>query len=237
MGLAAKVFRLEERISIEVAAEKLRGWRAQRVESRGGEEYALLDEVSSLSVEDGLLRGEFLEDRLVTLPSREGPRPAVATLRTPFALLEAEEETILVVMAKKLRANRVASKLGEILLARPGGVFEAMIDPDQLRALHEANPESTRVIYFDQVDLPNVNVMALYGSALADTSTYQEYLRHGQVWYVVFHDAQYGLTVGVARNCVVTSFTRVDEEKFFRYVIERIVPLASESGRRLRRAR
>ena len=183
MVSAGKLFRLEERMPLSLIAEKLKDWRAERVEKCGEQEFKLVSEIVDLDFREDLLWGVFLEDKLIPTTYRGKLRCNLSTRSSSFFFTEAGGETLLFVMEKWRLANNIASKLAEILL-RPGGILEATISHEVLRELHESNPEATKVIYFDQVDLPNINKLALYGEALSDTGLYHEYLKHGKIWYL-----------------------------------------------------
>ena len=96
---------------------------------------------------------------------------------------------------------------------------------ETLRILHESNPQATRLIWFDQFDVPGVEKLCLAGSDLADTQMYQDYLIHGQIWYVVFEAQKQGLTLGITRNSVVTLFSKSTKDEFIKYLQENIFPL------------
>jgi len=225
MALVGKLFRVLADITLELAAEKLRGWRSEASVAKGDQEFRLVTQTDVSELKEGELRGELYEEYLVPLFGREGIRYDVSARTIPFLFFSTESGLMLLVLAKRRKANAVAALLSSALLTGPGGIVEAKISHDTLKALHEANPEATKVVYFDQVDLPNIRKLSLFGEALADTSLYQEYLRHGKIWYVVFEDKGWGLTVGLTRNCVVTVFTATEVENFINYVKDRIAPL------------
>jgi len=225
MALVGKVFRVDADVTPELAAEKLRGWKAERTITRGDAELTLRIQSEVTSVREGEVWGELYEEYPVPLFGREGVRYEISARVIPFVFFWTEKGVLLLILAKRPKANAAASLLSNALLLGSGGMVEARISHETLRRLHESNPEATKVVYFDQVDLPNIRKLSLFGEALADTNLYQEYLRHGKIWYVVFEDREWGLTVGVTRNCVVTVFTATEVENFVRYVLERIVPL------------
>jgi hypothetical protein len=167
--------------------------------------------------------------------SRYYKRGLVETLVTeevPFWIKPFKGRTFLVVLApskargvKKLLTNYVANKLSEILFIKSGAIVETKVTHDTLRELHESNPRATKLIWFDDVDIPDVGKLALAGSGLADTKLYQDYLQHGRLWYVVFEIQKRGMTVGIARNCVITAFSRVETDEFVDYLLTEVLPL------------
>ena len=89
----------------------------------------------------------------------------------------------------------------------------------------ESNPQATRLIWFDQVDIPGVEKLCLAGSDLVDTQLYQDYLAHGQIWYVVFEAQKRGLTMGITRNSVVTLFSKSTKDELINYIREDLLLL------------
>jgi hypothetical protein len=148
-----------------------------------------------------------------------------ATRESTFVFTRRGDASLLFVSEKKERANSIASRLSDILFIGFGGIVETNITHETLKAFHEGSPEATKVIFFDEVDLPNVNKFSLYGSALTNTSLYNEYLKHGKIWYVVFKSKKHGYVIGLTRNCVITVFSKIDEQGFIDYVMEEIFPL------------
>ena len=89
------------------------------------------------------------------------------------------------------------------------------------------NFEMTKILFFDDIDLPNISKLSLYGEGLGATKLYNDYLGHGKIWYAVVKSQRYGYVVGVTRNCVVTVFSRTELPDFKGYVRNEILPLIS----------
>jgi len=106
-----------------------------------------------------------------------------------------------------------------------GQVVEARIDPETLRKFHEANFEDTKVIFYSDVDLPNITKLSLYGAELGNTSLYSDYLTHGKLWYIVFKSKAYGYVFGLTRNCILTGFSRMELSEFKNFVNTQVFPL------------
>ncbi len=88
--------------------------------------------------------------------------------------------------AKKMRTCKVASWISAAISASKDAVYEARIDPEVLRSFFKKRIETVRVAFFDEVRLPNVNKLSLYGRELVNTDIYRGYLKVGRVRYVVF---------------------------------------------------
>ena len=67
--------------------------------------------------------------------------------------------------------------------------------------------------------------LCLAGTNLADTKLYNEYLQHGQIWYVVFEVHTKEIVVGITRKSVVTLFSKSDADDFVNYITHDILPL------------
>jgi hypothetical protein len=104
-------------------------------------------------------------------------------------------------------------------------VLEARIPPESLRDFHLKNPEDTKITFFDNVDIPNVNKLSLYGPDLVNTPLFEDYCKHGDLWYVVARAKEYGYVVGVTRDASVTIFNLADKEKYLEYVTKEVYPL------------
>jgi len=229
LPLAFKIFEVLEPRELDVIASKLKDYRAVEVEEVDGREVEVGWRVVELKWSEGSLVGYIEESFVVEVSYRGEVLRVPASTNTYFEFYPYEGRVFLILMAKKRRANRLASLLSVVLAARKDAIVEARIPAEKLRVLHESRPGSARVIYFDDLRTPNVEKSALYGEALADTELYQKYLDLGKVWYVVF-EAGEGLVVGVTRNCVITVFSRVDESIALDFIKDSIIPLIQPVG-------
>jgi len=55
--------------------------------------------------------------------------------------------------------------------------------------------------------------------------------RRIMIWYIVFAVAGTNRVMGLTRNCVVTSFTRMPESEFIEYIDEIVIPMIIRSRR------
>ncbi|MBD3205790.1 hypothetical protein GF319_05525 [Candidatus Bathyarchaeota archaeon] len=207
--------------------ERLTGF--QEAEPVEGEEMELLTRILDLEQQEDMIHGVFAKDFLREITYRRQVITNATTEEAPFWTVKEDERDFLIVMApstargvKKLLSNNIAVKIGEILNV---DVRESRITSETLQKLHESNPQSTNLIWFDNMDLPGVNKLCLSGEGLADTGQYRDYIDHGMIWYVVFTSQKSGYTVGVTRNSVVTNFSKSTEEEFVEFVREEILPL------------
>ncbi len=225
MVLAGKIFKIIEDVDLLTISGKLKGYRQEEEFTHGDEKVTLITEIGELALGSDYLEGTFFQDIPFTVKHRGGERLVIKTIEAPFLFQINGERMLLVILEKKRTANNIANQLSKILFISTGSVVEAKILPETLRKFHEANPEDTKVIFFDGVDIPNVDKLSLYGSQLADTALYNEYLTHGTIWYIVFKSRKYGIVAGVTRNSVVTAFSEVRPREFLEYIKEEIFPL------------
>ena len=221
MALSAKLFRVRVYLPLDVIGDKIKNYR--KVDSV--ESVELTKRFEDVKVIGDVLKTYFIYDELKTMKIKGELQNVPVTRESLVVFKELLGETILIVFEKKYRANRVANLLSEILYSKAGEIVEARISHEILKSLHESNPEATKVIYFDNVDIPNVNKLALYGNALADTSLYNMYLEHGKIWYVVFQHRETNYIVGITRNLIIAMFSKITLDEFLDYIIRNVIPL------------
>ncbi|RLE78440.1 MAG: hypothetical protein DRJ52_10460 [Thermoprotei archaeon] len=226
MPLVCKIFELIEPLELEFIAMKLKDFKQVYTEEVEGREVELGSLIRDLALAEDLLSGVYEESFLVELPYRGEYRKVPVSKETKFFFTRREDKIFLIIGDRKLRANFIANKFSKILFAKRGGVLEATIAPQVLKSLYESRKSSVKVMFFDDVKIPNINKLSLYGDNVVDTNLYAEYLKYGKVWYIVFEYRE-GLIVGLTRNCVVTAFSKMSEEEFYRLVFEEILPLIS----------
>ncbi|MEM2953944.1 MAG: hypothetical protein QXU21_06705 [Candidatus Bathyarchaeia archaeon] len=229
MVVAGKVFRFSEPLSIAEIASRLEGYRAEEPYEEGGYKFTLVTEVVGLLPKENMLRGVYSHDYVIHVFHRGKVAPLPRTVEALFSFAQLETSTFLTIVEKKRLANFIANKLSEILFDRIGGIVEARIPPETLRDFHLKNPEDTKITFFDNVDIPNVNKLSLYGPDLINTSLFEDYCKHGDLWYVVARAKEYGYVVGITRDASVTIFNLTDKEKYLEYVNKEIYPLILES--------
>lgn len=223
----AKIFRFAEDTDLGFIARKLKDYREVEPYESNGREGELITEVTDLEAEGDTLHGVYSRDTLISIYHRDGEIEVPKTRETRLVFQERKGEIFLIILEEKPKANRIANEISEALFLSAGAVVEGKITEETLKELHESNPRATKVIYFDNVDIPDVGKLALYGSSLADSSLYQEYLDHGNIWYAVFEVQEKGIVVGVTRNSVVVLFSKLEQHEFIDFVLDDILPLVS----------
>ena len=233
MVLPAKIFEIKGETDLGMIVWKLKDFHEEEsYETEEGETVDLVTEILDLKTEEDVISGVFSRDFVRRRYYRRNSIETPTTEEAPFWIVTSEDRTFMIVLApsvargvKKLLTNNVANKLSRVLFIEPKGIVEVEIPHDTLKELHESNPQATKLIWFDQVDLPGVEKLCLSGSDIADTDLYRDYLEHGKIWYVVFEDQKRGIVVGITRNLVVTLFSKTTTEEFLNYIMKDLIIL------------
>jgi hypothetical protein len=233
MVLPAKIFEIKEEVNFGLMIQKLKDFREEEsYEKSDGETVNLVTEILDLSLKENLVFGVFSTDFVRGRYYRRKLVEAPVTEEALFWITRFEKRTFLIVVApsvargvKKLLTSHVANKLSRVLFITARAIVEVRIPHETLKDLHESNPQATRLIWFDQIDIPGVEKLCLAGSDLADTQLYHDYLEHGQIWYVVFEAQKRGIVVGITRNCVVTLFSKSTKDDLINYIREDFLAL------------
>ena len=231
MVVAGKIFRLSEQLPVAEVASKLDGYRTEEPYEEGDYNFTLVTEVVGLLPKENMLNGVYSHDYVMHVFHRGKVAPLPRTVEALFSFSQVEDATFLTIVEKKRVANSIANKLSEILFEKVGGIVEARIPPETLREFHHKNPEDTKITFFDNVDIPNVNKLSLYGPDLINTSLFEDYTKHGDLWYVVARSKETGYVVGVTRDASVTIFNLADKSKYVEYVNKEIYPIILASTR------
>ncbi len=233
MVLPAKIFEIKEEVNMGLVVGKLKDFHEEELhQTESGETLSLATQILDLKLEGDIISGVFSKDfvqrrffrrRLVEAPITEESQFWIKPFKKRFFIIASAPSVARGV--KKLLTNFIASKLSSVLFVTPHAVIEVEIPRDVLRELHESNPQATRLIWFDEVDIPGVEKLCLAGPDLVDTQLYQEYIEHGKIWYVVFEVQSRGITVGITRNCVVTLFSKSTTDELVSYISEDVLAL------------
>lgn len=187
--------------------------------------FTLVTEANSLVSKTNLVSGVYSHDYVIHVFHRGKTAPLPRTVEAVFSFSQAGGTTFLAIVEKKRVANLIANKISQDLFEKIGGIVEARISPETLKDFHMKNKEDTKITFFDNVDIPNVDKLSLYGPDLINTSLFEDYMKHGDLWYVVARSKETGYVVGVTREASVTIFNLSDKNKYLEYVMKEIYPL------------
>lgn len=225
MVLAGKVFLVRENSDMDVLAEKLKAFKVETENTVEEQDFKLISEIQDLSAGKGTLEGTFSFDTVFVVKHRDKSVPVPRTYEAPFSFNLFKDRLFLTVYDKKNRANNIANEMSKAVFLSLGQIVEARIDPETLRRFHEKNFENTKIIFFDDMDLPSISKLSLYGDSLGNTTLYSDYLTHGKLWYIVLKSTKTGYVMGVTRNCVVTGFSKMEMSEFSSFIKGEILPL------------
>jgi hypothetical protein len=231
--LPAKVFEIKEKVDPGVMLWKLKDFKEEEIcKNEAGENMNLTTEILDLKSKEGVVEGILSKDFMSRRFYRRSLVEAPITEEAPFWIVSSRKRTFLVVEApsvargvKKLLTNYVANKLSNVLFINSQSILEVRLPHETLKELHESNPQATKLIWFDEVDIPGIEKLCLAGSDIVDTRLYHDYVEHGKIWYVVFEAQKRGIMVGITRNCVVTLFSKSTTQEFINYLIEDFLKL------------
>jgi hypothetical protein len=231
--LPAKVFEIKEATDLGLIVGKLKDFHEEELyETENGETINLVAEVLDLKQQGDTISGVFSKDFMRRRFYKRKLVEAPVTEESSFWIKPFNGRVFVIVSApsvargvKKLLTNYVANKLSKVLFISSHAIVEVKIPHLGLKQLHELNPQATKLIWFDEVDIPGVDKLCLAGSDLADTTLYRDYVEHGKIWYVVFEVQKRGIVVGITRNCVVTLFSKSSVEEFVDYILEDLLML------------
>ena len=233
MVLPAKIFEIKEEADPGLIVGKLKDFREEVLyQTENGETINLVTEILDLKQRGNSISGVFSKDfvrrsfykrKLVEAPITEESSFWIKPFNGKFFIIVSAPSVARGV--KKLLTNYVASKLSKVLFITHHAIVEVKISHSTLKELHELTPQATKLIWFDEVDIPGVEKLCLAGSELVETKLYHDYLEHGKIWYVVFEVQKRGIVVGITRNCVVTLFSKSSTEEFINYILEDLLKL------------
>lgn len=233
MVLAAKIFEINDKVDLKLIARRLKEFREEEpYQTNEGETIKLVTEILDLELGEESLSGVYSKDFMRSRYYRRELVESLVTEEAPFWIKPSKGKAFMIVLApseargvKKLTTSHVANKLSDVLFLRPWAIVEARISHENLKELHESNPQATKLTWFDDVDIPSIEKLCLAGSSLADTKLYHDYLEHGKIWYVVFEAQKRGIVVGITRNCVITLFSKSTTDDLIRYILEDLLKL------------
>ena len=225
MVVAGKIFRLIEPMPLNSIAQTLNGYRVEEDYEEGDYKFNLVTEVVGLESKRDMVNGIYSNDTILHVFHRGTSAPLPQTVEAMFSFNNVQDITFLTVVEKKRVANFVANKLNDLLFEKNGAIVEARISPETLKAFHDRNPEETKITFFDNVDIPNVEKLSLYGPDLNNTSLFGDYMKHGNLWYIVGRSKETGYVVGITRDSSVTIFNLSDKGKYVEYVAKEIYPI------------
>jgi hypothetical protein len=178
MVIAGKVFKLAENMSVSDVGAKLQNYHTEEPYEEDKLKCTLISEVANVILKENTLQAEYSHDYIIHVVHRDKVIPTPQTVRAFFQFITVKQNVFLVIIQKKSVANFVANKLSELLVGKVGGVLEARIAPETIKEFQMENPEDTKITFFDNIDIPNMDKISLYGLDLNETSLFGDYCKH-----------------------------------------------------------
>jgi len=225
MVTAGKIFKQTQPQPLDEIASKLDNYRFQEEHSEDDYNFTLITEITNILPRENAVTGIYSHDYIIHVFHRGKIIPIPKTIEAVFNFRHFNDKLLLTVVEKKQMANFIANKISDIIFEKVGKIVEAQIPPETLQNFHLKNPEDTKITFFDNVNIPNIDKLSLYGPDLVGTTIFEEYSKHGNIWYIVTRAKEYGYVVGITRDASVTIFNLADKEKYLEYVAKAIHPL------------
>ncbi len=225
MVLAGKVFRLVSPLPLAEIASTIGSYSEEETFEAEGQSFTLVTEITRLVPEGDMVTGIFSRDYVSRIFHRGKMIPVPRTIEVTFCFAEHRDRVLLTVIERKNLANSIANQLSRLIYGRVGEVAEARISPETLREFHLKNPEDTKVTFFDNVDVPNIDKLSLYGPDLVGTPLFEDYFKRGDLWYIVVRSREHGYVVGITRDASIVVFNEADRMKYLDYVKKEVFPL------------
>lgn len=223
MPLAYTVFEVRENVSAEEILEKLSKFSLMKGSLEVfGQKYSLGVRVTDLESFEGGVSGKYEEVAPYTLPVNEETIKVPRVLRLGFHFTWVRGGIFLLVASGKRKSLRVSSTLSEVIFGKPDLISPVYIPPQRLRELYSEGAEPRQVVFTGLREVAGVDTVALYGKLLAQSSLLKRYMQVGQERYVVYRDER-GL-FGVSAGGLIIAFSRIEDEEFRSYIVERILP-------------
>ena len=135
------------------------------------DQITLTTDIWNLAVGENFLEGLYSFDNVVYHTHRGKIQATPYTTEAPFRFMEEKGRDYLLVMAPKKTADKIAEKLNDLVHGEIGFVREPVLNINKLRAFYESG-EGTKVLLFDEIDIPNMNKLTLYGDDVVQTDLY-----------------------------------------------------------------
>jgi len=223
MPTAGKIFIHRETMAFEEIHEALEDYKESTVYEEDSFREELTVDISNLELGEDL-SGVYSYDDVDHRYFRGAMKIIPYTVNAPFVFIEDEDAVFLVIIAKKSVANSVANKLSLILHGQIGAITEPVITPRAMEGFYK-DSEGTKIFLFDDIMIPNMDKLTLYGGNVVQTNLFNEYINEGSPWYIVAKTKKTGYTVGLVRSGSVTVFSSVDRRQFLEYIKDEIIPL------------
>ncbi|RLE60221.1 MAG: hypothetical protein DRJ35_03870 [Thermoprotei archaeon] len=224
MARACKIFEVMEPLAPEEIYESLEGYSQLWEEEVDGRTVSVGFRVANIDHSGETVWGVVEESFISRMEFRGEEIRVPVSLTIEFSFIEYDKRQFLIVYAGKRRADRLAVRFSEILYDRRDVIVEVYIPPEKMRTLYLDKVGEVRIVILDNLRIPGLSKVTLFGKDLKDSDAFMDYLKKGRESYVVYRDEE-GV-FGVSRMGQIIAFSRIDSETLESYLREKIIPLA-----------
>ncbi len=221
---SCKIYEVAEPLAPEEVYDSLNGYSQLWEEELDGRNVTVGFRVAELERGEDSVWGVAEESWITTTEFRgeELRIPVSSTISFTF-IYEKQREFLLVYASKRL-ADRLAVRFSELLFDAPDRILEVYLPPEKMREVYSKGEVRSMII--DNLRLPGIRKVTLFGEDLKNARTVKTYLTRGKgrELYVVYRDEE-GV-FGISRTGQIVAFSRIALEDFEAYIREKILPLA-----------
>ena len=118
MVVAGKIFKLTEQMALSDIASKLSNHKKEEQHEEAEYKFTLITEVVQLRTSESSLRGIYSHDYVTHVFHRGKVLPLPRTVEALFSFSQHDNRTLLTVVERKIMANFIANRLGEVIYER-----------------------------------------------------------------------------------------------------------------------
>jgi len=218
---SGKLYLIQGSEDLEEIYDKLDGFSVTEKYEDGGFTFDLITDIQKVSAGENHVSGIYCYDYVTRNYHRSKIMHTPITQECPFRFGTHGNSLWLLVMVSKDIANRVAIGLGGIcnLDVREGSIYSR-----EMNHFIKLN-DKTKVVFFDEMDIPGVDKSSLYGNELVQTELFSSFAKRGTPKWVVTEAELKGYTVGVGGDVGVTIYNNVETKDYVEFVEDEILPL------------
>ena len=224
MPTTGKLYLYTPKYEAQDMVKKLENYNKETRETYGAEDIALGTRIMDVKVSHERVMGLYEKDAVDVKKYRGEDRAAPYTQSAKFIFFCDEERPYLVVLGNKGLADTIANELSILLHEQTGHILEPILNLRGIRELYESG-EATKVIFFDDVEIPNLDKATIYGTNLIQTDFYGRFIDVGNPWWVIYKHRATELVVGIHKKALVCIFSSCTDDEYLEYVTDNVIPL------------
>ncbi len=218
---ACKIFDVLEPLSVREIYDSLHGYTQLWEEELNGRSVTVGFRVADVEMGEDTVWGTAEESWIRSVSFRDEEIRVPVSVSIGFTFIKDRRREFLIVYAGRRLADRLSVRFSELLFDRRDMIVDVYIPPEKMREIY-MDAQEIRSIILEDVRLPGVKKVTLFGDDLRNSRTLKSYLRKGRETYVVYRDEE-GV-FGLSRMGQLVAFSRIDDETLEAYIREKILP-------------